>query len=175
MLQMLPASLEDQLIATQRQIDALLLEQSRLAARFAESQAWVGEEEGRMQRTVAALEQGELGFAHLLVMATTAKFTGKAFDEERLLPLALKGSPGKFHYQCLHYRHAVDAWAYNQDQERLAEARNLSLSTAEDGCLLISGLLDPPAEPRCATPSSRWPSPPALTTAGLGSSAWPMP
>ena len=171
MLQKLPASLEDQLISTQRQIDALLLEQSRLAARFAESQAWdgegfisaihwlrfnchvtssvaagyvcVGEEEGRMQRTVAALEQGELGFAHLLVMARTAKFTGKAYDEERLLPLALKGSPGKFHHQCLHYRHAVDAWAYNQDQERLAEARNLSLSTAEDGCLLISGLLDP--------------------------------
>src|SRR5215470_6655315 len=146
MLQMLPASLEDQLISTQRQIDALLLEQSRLAARFAESQAWdgqgfisaihwirfnchvtsamaanyvcVGEEESRMARTVEAVEQGELGYSHLLVMARTAKFTGKAFDEDRLLPLALESSPGKFHYQCLHYRHSVSARDYNEGQER---------------------------------------------------------
>ena len=170
MLQIAQESLEDQLIANQRQIDALLLEQSRLAARFAESQAWsgdgfisaihwmrfnchltsamaanyvcVGEEASRMARTVAEVEQGELGYSHLLVMARTAKFTGKAFDEDRLLPLARESSPGKFHYQCLHYRHSVSARDYNQGQERLREERSLSLSTAEDGCLVVSGLLD---------------------------------
>src|SRR5262250_1507878 len=96
-----------------------------------------------MARTVEAVEQGELGYSHLLVMARTAKFTGKAFDEDRLLPLARESSPGKFHYQCLHYRHSVSARDYNDGQERLREERSLSLSTAEDGCLLVSGLLDP--------------------------------
>src|SRR2546426_12674100 len=44
---------------------------------------------------------------------------------------------------CLHYRHAVDAMAYADEQERLAEERSLRMSAAEDGCLLISGVLDP--------------------------------
>src|SRR6266550_1064189 len=52
-------------------------------------------------------------------------------------------SQGKFYYKVLHYKHSVDAGAYNRAQEELAEERSLRLSTAEDGCLLISGVLDP--------------------------------
>jgi hypothetical protein len=43
----------------------------------------------------------------------------------------------------MHYRHSVDPKAYAVEQADLAENRNLRLSTAEDGCLLISGVLDP--------------------------------
>src|SRR5205814_10034586 len=50
---------------------------------------------------------------------------------------------GKFYRDCLHYRHSADAKGYGEDQERLAEERSLRLNTAEDGCLLISGVLDP--------------------------------
>ena len=89
------------------------------------------------------MEAGEIGFAHVSVMARTAEAVGEAFDEGTLLQLAKLNSPGKFHYKCLHYRHSVDAEAYANQQERLAEERSLRLSTAEDGCLLLSGLLDP--------------------------------
>src|SRR5260370_31107551 len=76
-------------------------------------------------------------------MARTADTVGSAFDESNLLPLARDTSPGKFYYKSLHYRHAVDAKAYCDEQAELVENRKLSLSTAEDGCLLISGALDP--------------------------------
>jgi len=92
---------------------------------------------------MAALLAGEIGFAHLAIMGRTADQMGKAFDESKLLPLAKENSPGKFYYKVLHYKHSVDAGAYNRAQEELAEERSLRLSTAEDGCLVIRGVLDP--------------------------------
>jgi hypothetical protein len=76
-------------------------------------------------------------------MARTADAVGPVFDETKLLKLARDHSPGKFHYKCLHYRHSVDARGYAKEQAELAENRSLRLSTAEDGCLLLSGVLDP--------------------------------
>src|SRR5256714_14708723 len=43
----------------------------------------------------------------------------------------------------MHFRHAVDSGRYADGQARMAEDRRLRLSTAEDGSLLISGILDP--------------------------------
>jgi hypothetical protein len=154
-----------------RSIDNLELEFARFLTEFVKSQEWdhegfntpadwmrfnchmtsgqawsslqVAEEQARLGRSLEAMKEGEIGFAHLATLAGTARAVGPAFDEDKLLGLARKHSPGKFHYQCQHYRHAVDAAAYNRDQEGLAEARSLRLSTAQDGCLLISGLLDP--------------------------------
>ena len=154
-----------------RLIDSLELEFARKAAEFAESEEWddegyvsaahwirfnchmnsnavwnalaVGEQEARLGQSIQAMGSDEIGFAHLAMMARTAEQVGPAFDEAKLLPLAKKHSPGKFHYQVLHYRHALDAQGYNQDQERVAEERRLRLSTAQDGCLLINGVLDP--------------------------------
>jgi hypothetical protein len=48
-----------------------------------------------------------------------------------------------FHYKCLHYRHTVDAEGCNRANERLSEQRALRMNTAQDGCVLISGVLDP--------------------------------
>ena len=103
----------------------------------------VGKHMGEMAETVEAMCAGKLGYGHLKVMARTAEAVGQAFDEDKLLNLALENSPGKFHFKCLHFRHSVDAKGYNRDQENLHEARSLWLSTAEDGCLLLSGCLDP--------------------------------
>jgi len=159
------------LVGLRREIDRLELRFSQAAAAFAETGLWddegfnsaldwirincrvtsnaaadrlsVGRRLADLDRSVAAMDAGEIGFAHVTVMARTAEAVGEAFDEGRLLQLARDNSPGKFHYKCLHYRHAVDAKAYADGQERLAEERSLRLSTAEDGCLLIGGLLDP--------------------------------
>jgi len=103
----------------------------------------VGRQAARMPATVQAMRNGEIGYAHVKVMARTADAVGPVFRESDLLPVARDSSPGKFHYKCLHYRHSVDARAYADAMERLRENRGLRLSTAEDGCLLISGGLDP--------------------------------
>ena len=152
-------------------IDRLEIEFSELAASFKQSKYWdyegfnsagdwmrfnchmtstaaadrinVGEHLYEMKGTTKAMDVGEVGFAHVTVMARTADSVGKVFDETQLLPLAKENSPGKFHYKCLHYRHSIDAQAYADAQAREAEGRRLRLSTAEDGSVLISGALDP--------------------------------
>src|SRR3989475_11012785 len=103
----------------------------------------VGEQEGKLSQSIAAMKAGEIGFAHMATLGRTADEMGKGFDEAKLLPLAKKHSPGKFHQKVLHYKHAVDTAGYNRDQERLAEERRLRMSTAQDGCLLLYGVLDP--------------------------------
>src|SRR2546427_5683256 len=103
----------------------------------------VGEQEAKLSQSIEAMKAGEIGFAHMATLGRTADEMGKGFDEAKLLPLAKKHSPGKFHQKVLHYKHAVDAAGYNRDQERLAEERSLRMSTAQDGCLLLHGVLDP--------------------------------
>src|SRR6059036_1653663 len=152
-------------------IDGLELDFARYAAEFHQSNQWeaegynsaadwmrfnchmnsyavwnalaVGEQEAKLAQSIAAMKGGEIGFAHLATLGRTADELGKGFDESKLLPLAKKHSPGKFHQKVLHYKHSVDAAGYNRDQERLAEERRLRMSTAQDGCLLLYGVLDP--------------------------------
>lgn len=175
MLQVAPAEahLALDLFGLRQEIDRLELRFSRLAAEFAKSDCWdregfnsaidwirfnckmtsnaaadrisVGDRLDDLARSCSAMESGDIGFAHVTVMARTAEAVGPAFDEGKLLAIARENSPGKFHYKCLHYRHAVDAARYASEQERLAEVRHLKLSRAEDGCLVMSGLLDPVA------------------------------
>ena len=160
-----------ELIRLRAEIDRLELEFAGLAAEFAESDYWdydgantaidwlrfncrmtstsaadrvaVGRRLGELPSSKQAVESGEIGFAHLTVMARTADAIRGEFDESKLLPLAKQNSPGKFHYRCMHFRHAVNAEDYAAQQANLVENRRLKLSTAQDGCLLISGILDP--------------------------------
>src|SRR5207244_12438536 len=99
----------------------------------------VGEQEGKLSQSIAAMKAGEIGFAHMATLGRTADEMGKGFDEAKLLPLAKKHSPGKFHLKVLHYKHAVGTAAYNRDQERLGEERRMRMSKAEEGCLLLCG------------------------------------
>lgn len=160
-----------QMVRLRHAIDELEVEFSRLADEFDKTRWWddegfntagdwirfnchmnshsvlsafaVGATAAEMPATMHAMRAGEIGFAHVTTMARTAIDVRGAFDENVLLPLAREHSPGKFFHKCVHYRHAVDAEGYNRDQEQLAEQRGLRLNTAQDGCLLISGLLDP--------------------------------
>ena len=103
----------------------------------------VGNALGDLGQSVQAMDEGEIGFAHLSVMTRTANAVGDAFDESKLLQLARESSPGKFHYKCMHYRHSVNPKKYSDEQTELAEERCLRLNPQEDGCWLITGLLDP--------------------------------
>jgi hypothetical protein len=165
------AELAREMIEVQREIDLLQLRLSSLAAEFAQTEQWweegsntaidwirfnchvtekvagdgiaVGERRQQIEKSVEAMESGEIGFSHLAVMARTAIATGAHFDESKLLEMARKLSPGKFYFESLHYRHSVDAKAYAAEQVDLVENRHLYLSSAENGCLLINGVLDP--------------------------------
>lgn len=44
------------------------------------------------------MRRGDIGYAHLKVMARTAESVGPVFDEKKLLKLAKENSPGKFHF-----------------------------------------------------------------------------
>src|SRR5438477_6485329 len=173
MLEMVPAGEEIacQLITLRRVIDQLELKFSQLAAEFDQTDWWdyegfntsgdwirfncrmtsnaaydrlaVGERLADLPRSTDAMDGGQIGFAHLAVMARTADAVGKGFEESKLLALAREHSPGKFHYKCLHYRHSVDAKKYAEEQNEQRFSHHLSLSTAESGHLLINGVLDP--------------------------------
>lgn len=96
-----------------------------------------------MPESVDAMASGEIGFAHLTVMARTAEDLGDRFDESVLLNKARESSPGKFHYICTHYRHAADPKRYADEQEEQVQQRRLKLSKWMDGTLLLSGQFDP--------------------------------
>jgi hypothetical protein len=166
-----PERLAAELIRVRAEIDARELYFSQLASAFAKTDYWddegsatakdwirinckmtsnaagdrvaVGKNLGRMAESAQAMQAGEIGFAHLTVMARMANAVGDAFDEKQLLEKARDCSPGKFYYRCQHYRHSVQPKVYAAEQAEQVENRRLFLSTAEDGSLILTGVLDP--------------------------------
>ena len=103
----------------------------------------VGRQVPNLTHSVAAMAHGDIGFAHITVMARTANAVPDRFDETALLDQAVKSSPGKFHYFCRHYRHAADPVRYAAEQAEMAENRHLSIFTTDEGWVQIDGMLDP--------------------------------
>jgi hypothetical protein len=103
----------------------------------------VGERIEQLPESQQAIVSGQIGFAHVTVMARTANAVGDNFNEATLIDKALENSPGKFHHICQRYRHAADRKGYEAEQAELVENRRLSISTWEDGSVLLSGVLDP--------------------------------
>jgi len=163
--------LRQRLIQRRRVIDLQELAFAREAAELAASDAWdedgsvsavdwirfnchttagaaanaiaVGEALPRLSESHQAVVDGEIGFAHLAVMARTSEALGERFEEKVLVEKAKENSPGKFFYICHHARHAADPKTYAAEQAEQVEQRRLKLSTWMDGSLLISGQLDP--------------------------------
>jgi len=102
----------------------------------------VGKTMNRMPRSVEAVGQGEIGLAHVTVMARTAETLKDRFDERPLIEFARENSPGKFHFFCRHARHAADADGYAAEEADQVHERRLSLSTWIDGSMVLSGVLD---------------------------------
>ena len=103
----------------------------------------VGENLQRLPQTAQAVTDGEIGFSHLKTMARTANFIGGGFDETKLLPKARDNSAGKFYYICDHYRHSADPERYEAEQTERVENRKLTITTCDDGAVLIKGVFDP--------------------------------
>jgi hypothetical protein len=127
-----------------------------------------GEAAESLPGSVAALEEGRIGFAHLALLAGTARAlrsstSGAAtddaprsdaaagpagagapgFDERPLLALALEHSVGRFSYDCTHARHAGDAAGVLAEQVTAVENRRLDITRCEDGRMAFRGIFDP--------------------------------
>jgi hypothetical protein len=107
----------------------------------------VGEQLPRLPQCEHALVDGEIGFAHLSVIARTASaLSEKApddFKEDDVLDHARESSAGRLWHYCMRLRHALDPEGVARDQRIAVEERRLQLTVWEDGSVLINGQLDP--------------------------------
>jgi len=119
-----------------------------LTAGAAADRVAVGELLDSVPHSVEAMAGGEIGFAHLALIAREAEahaMTGSnaAFDEACLLDKARTYTVGRFRNFCHHQRHAADPQRYAADEVSAVEGRSLTLQTGEGGMLWIRGVLDP--------------------------------
>src|SRR5205823_794361 len=134
--------IDEDIEAEQTPIDWLRIN-CRLTQQAAADRVHIGQKLPVMPQSENCLYTGEVGIQHLAVMARTAIAVGPGFDETKLLPLAKKHSPGRFYHESLHYRHSMRPQEVAAEQADLVENRHLSMSTAEDGCLVVQGVRDP--------------------------------
>ncbi len=102
----------------------------------------VGEQLERLGQSRAALGMGEIGFAHFALIARTSAALGDRLDEDKLLAQARKQSVFQFRNACTHARHAGDAEGFVAEEVEGMKARSLTFTTADDGVVLLQGILD---------------------------------
>ena len=169
-----PEDTEEELVGLRRLIDRLELKLSIQAGIYTESDQWdqdgytspiqflrceagmaagaaaervrVGLHLDDLPLSLAALHRGEIGFAHLALMAGLADHLqgrGREFDERALLARARQETVTRFRRTVEHARHAQDPAGFAEDEARAAESRFLELSPQEDGALWLRGWLEP--------------------------------
>ncbi len=112
----------------------------------------VGEEAAAIPLSIAAVEEGRLGFAHLSLLAATARGVRETanpagvdvapFDERPLLKQALSHSLRRFRDDCAHVRHAHSAALFLAAQNDDERYRTLEVRSGEDGAVFLQGCLD---------------------------------
>jgi hypothetical protein len=107
----------------------------------------VGELLEELPKSVEAVNEGAIGFAHLALMARTATAlaesgAAKPLPEEPLLKKARELNVGRFRNFCHHARHAADPEGFAAEQALGVEARELTISADEGGLVWVRGVLD---------------------------------
>ena len=101
----------------------------------------VGEQRARMPLFEAAVEAGEVGFAHMAELAFVVAEVADHWlteDEERLLRKARELTVTSFRKACEHFRHQADAERFNRHQVDATESCRLRLSGGSSGPVWIS-------------------------------------
>jgi Domain of unknown function (DUF222) len=160
----------ERLIALRNSIDLQEIEFSRIAGEFAQTDeydrlgfdspiSWIkenchmtgaaaadrvcaGEQKERLGQSVAAVAQGEIGFAHFALLARISAAVGGHLNEAKLLRQAANLSVARFRNACMHARHAADPEGYVNEEREGVEARSLVLTATDDGVVVINGILD---------------------------------
>jgi len=119
----------------------------KMSGHSAAERVAVGEHRERLPQSVMAMEEGRIGFAHLVLLARTAdaverSTTGQGFEETALLQQAEGMSVGKFRHACFHARHALDQEGVIQDEVDQVLRRELTMTQGENGMYFLHGRLD---------------------------------
>src|SRR6266851_8291560 len=119
----------------------------RMGAGHAADRVNVGEQLASLPKSTQAMADGEIGFAHLSLIARTANAVATSkpdqpFDESLLLEAARESSVGRLWHFCQHVRHAADPEGVAAEQADAVRFRRLNLNTYEDGSLGLDGWLD---------------------------------
>jgi hypothetical protein len=117
-------------------------ENCHMAGGAAADRVCVGQQLGLMDESSIALATGEIGFAHLALIARTSAAVGERLDERKLLRQASNLSVAEFRTKCLHARHIADPEGYVDEEKQGVEARALTLTNTDEGVVLINGILD---------------------------------
>ena len=121
---------------------------TRMASGAAADAVMVGEHLADLPESVAAVEAGRIGYAHLVHMARTASAVARdsggtrVLDEHLLLQLAEAHSVGRFYYDCYDARHAADPVGALQQHVDAVERRYLEFSPWGEDLVRINGLVD---------------------------------
>ena len=113
-----------------------------MAGGAAADRVCVGEQIGVLDESSVALAGGEIGFAHLALIAHTSAAVGERLDESKLLRQATNLSVAEFRSKCMHARHKADPEGYVDEEKQGVEARSLTLTNTDEGVVLVNGLLD---------------------------------
>ncbi|TME46036.1 MAG: DUF222 domain-containing protein [Chloroflexi bacterium] len=98
-----------------------------------------------LPKTQQAFASGELGYAHVAVLARAAQHVGPAAmqrAEATLLTMAERMDPGQFTGVVRNFEHQVDAQAVLDEANRAHRRRFLHLVERGDGMVKLDGLLD---------------------------------
>ena len=101
-----------------------------------------GEQLAKLDRSVAAVEAGEIGFAHFAHIANASAKVGERLDETTLLCHGRKETVARFRETCIHARHAADPDGVVEEEVQGVEMRELTLTDTDDGMVAVSGVLD---------------------------------
>ena len=162
--------LAERLIRLRNSIDLLEVEFSRMAGDFAQTDeydrvgydspiSWikdvchmaggaaadrvcVGKQLDQLDDSLVALASGEVGFAHLALIAHTSAAVGERLDERNLLKQATNLSVAEFRTKCMHAKHKADPDGFVDEEKQGVEARSLTLTNTDEGVVLVNGLLD---------------------------------
>ena len=124
-------------------------EECRMTSHAATSALNIGEFQAKLTQSTAALLGGEIGFAHLGWMASTAsrldnsKTSLAKFDETKLLRHAKRLGVLGFRRKCEQLLHIADHEEFVHEQVDGVQSRRLHFTSYEDGFMAVKGYLDP--------------------------------
>ena len=107
----------------------------------------VGEQLANLPKTIAAVRDGSIGFAHAAIIARHAQaithsHSAEPFDEAPFLRAARESSVSRLWYYSMHAWHRADPDGVADEQRQAAERRYLRLTDGDDGTLYVKGEFD---------------------------------
>jgi hypothetical protein len=140
------AGSDDELLPEYGSSIGFLRSEGLMASERAAEAIAVGEELPNLPATLAAAEAGEIGYAHLALMARTRQHLSPlgSWDQERearLLRKAKELTVTRFRRACMHARHEADAAGFLKEQQDCFEDARLEISGGHSGSVWLRAVL----------------------------------